>query len=119
MSLIALDFVSTFALSEGQPPISVIHYGDPWCWYSWGLEPVIQRLHEVYDDQIELVYKMGGVFQNLDEWRSKYGVSVEEALASWIADSDKMMRNPPSGLRNRPPAVGGLHRRCFGRRRLP
>lgn len=78
----------------GTPQISVVHYGDPWCWYSWGLEPVIQRLHEVYGDQIEIIYKMGGVFEDLDDWRAKYGVAEDGALATWIADTDKMMRNP-------------------------
>jgi ubiquinone/menaquinone biosynthesis C-methylase UbiE/predicted DsbA family dithiol-disulfide isomerase len=79
---------------RARPEITVIHFGDPWCWYSWGLEPVVQRLHEAYGDQVELLYRMGGVFQDLDEWRTKYGVSEDEALASWIVDTDKMMRNP-------------------------
>lgn len=76
------------------PDISVIHYGDPWCWYSWGLEPVVQRLHEVYGDGIGIVYRMGGVFTDLDDWRAKYGVGDDEALANWIAECDQMMRNP-------------------------
>jgi len=76
------------------PPINVIHYGDPWCWYSWGLEPAIQRLHEVYGETIAIVYKMGGVFNDLDGWRAKYGVEDDAALSQWIAESDRMMRNP-------------------------
>jgi SAM-dependent methyltransferase/predicted DsbA family dithiol-disulfide isomerase len=74
--------------------IKVIHYGDPWCWFSWGLEPVIQRLHEVYGDQVSVVYKMGGVFNDLGEWREKYGVGDDSALSEWIAETDQMMRNP-------------------------
>ena len=30
------------------PPIEIVHFADPWCWWSWGLEPVLQRLREVY-----------------------------------------------------------------------
>lgn len=80
--------------STPRPAVRVIHDGDPWCWYSWGLEPVLQRLHEVYGNGIEIVYRMGGVFESLDEWRVKYGVVDDGALRKWIADSDKTMRNP-------------------------
>jgi SAM-dependent methyltransferase/predicted DsbA family dithiol-disulfide isomerase len=76
------------------PSISVIHDGDPWCWYSWGLEPVLQRLHEVYGNGIEILYRMGGVFESLDEWRAKYGVENDKALQQWIVDSDRTMKNP-------------------------
>src|SRR5712692_6360542 len=76
------------------PSISVIHDGDPWCWYSWGLEPVLQRLHEVYGNGIEILYRMGGVFESLDGWRAKYGVEDDKALRQWIVDSDRAMKNP-------------------------
>lgn len=79
---------------DNSPKIHIIHYGDPWCWYSWGLEPVMQRLHEVYGDEIAIVYKMGGVFNDLDNWRTKYGVNDDTALLQWVAESDKMMKNP-------------------------
>jgi len=68
--------------SPKEQGIVVVHYGDPWCWYSWGLEPAIQRLREVYEDQVRIIYRMGGVFKNLDDWRSKYGVQDDAALNS-------------------------------------
>jgi protein-disulfide isomerase-like protein with CxxC motif len=49
--------------SNSEPVIEVIHFADPWCWWSWGLEPIIQRLKAVYGDQIQLIYKMGGALQ--------------------------------------------------------
>lgn len=73
--------------------ITVVHYGDPWCWFSWGLEPALQRLHEVYGDGISIVYRMGGVFNDLEEWRAKYGVEKDEALSEWVVESDQMMKN--------------------------
>jgi len=76
------------------PRIEIIHYGDPWCWYSWGLEPAIQRLHEAYGDQVAISYKMGGVFNDLEKWRAKYGVGDDAALSQWIRETDQMMRNP-------------------------
>ena len=37
---------------------------------------------------------MGGVFADLGDWRAKYGVGYDEALANWIAERDQIMRNP-------------------------
>jgi SAM-dependent methyltransferase/predicted DsbA family dithiol-disulfide isomerase len=54
----------------------------------------MQRLHEVYGDQIAIVYRMGGVFDDLDDWREKYGVKDDPALSEWIAETDQMMMNP-------------------------
>ncbi|HEX9429338.1 MAG TPA: methyltransferase domain-containing protein [Candidatus Bathyarchaeia archaeon] len=76
------------------PLIQVVHYADPWCWYCWGLEPVLRRLKEVYGDEIELVYKMGGMFNDMSEWMAENGVDSMEALESWVKDSDKQMGNP-------------------------
>ncbi len=50
---------------------------------------------------------MGGVFNDLDEWRAKYGVEEDAALSQWITETDQMMRNPfdldyvlKSGMKN-------------------
>ena len=45
------------------PPIEIVHFADPWCWWSWGLEPILQRLREVYGDNVQVTYKMGGEFE--------------------------------------------------------
>ena len=37
---------------------------------------------------------MGGVFNDLDKWRAKYGVGDNAALSQWISETDQMMRNP-------------------------
>jgi ubiquinone/menaquinone biosynthesis C-methylase UbiE/protein-disulfide isomerase-like protein with CxxC motif len=51
-------------------------------------------LKEVYGDGIELVYKMGGMFNDMGEWMTENGVDSMEALKSWVKDSDKQMGNP-------------------------
>jgi len=56
------------------PPIEIVHFADPWCWWSWGLEPVLQRLREVYGDNVKVTYRMGGEFESLEEWMKEYGV---------------------------------------------
>jgi len=73
--------------------VKVVHFADPWCWWSWGLEPVLQRLKEVYGDHIEIEYRMGGTFQHLDEWMKEYGVD-ETSTVEWIRDSLEMHHMP-------------------------
>ena len=80
--------------SNAEPLVEVIHYADPWCWWSWGLEPVISRLKEVYGDQIKVLYKMGGVTDYINEWRSEYQVSEDEALRAWVSESSELTGMP-------------------------
>src|SRR6267143_25370 len=51
-----------------EPAVTVVHFADPWCWWSWGLEPVLRRLEEVYEDQIAIEYRMGGPFEDVGHW---------------------------------------------------
>jgi len=37
---------------------------------------------------------MSGVFNNMKEWMSNYGIEDNDALLEWIKDSDKAMKNP-------------------------
>ncbi|MFQ5553365.1 MAG: methyltransferase domain-containing protein, partial [Thermoplasmata archaeon] len=74
-------------------PIRIVHFADPWCWWSWGLEPVLRRLKEVYGDNLEVVYRMGGVFDDIDDWRSQYGVD-EESTVTWVQESVEFTGNP-------------------------
>ncbi len=80
--------------SEEGPIVEVIHFADPWCWWSWGLEPVISRLKEVYGDQIQVSYKMGGITDNVDLWRDEYDVVGDDALRAWISESSELTGMP-------------------------
>jgi len=73
--------------TASEPVIDVIHFADPFCWWSWGLEPVLHRLKEVYGDQINVTYRMGGMADRISHWRQAYDVSEDKALKSWINDS--------------------------------
>ncbi len=75
------------------PAIEIVHFADPWCWWSWGLEPVLQRLREVYGDRVKVTYKMGGQFESLDEWMREYGVD-EHTTLDWIRDSIELTKMP-------------------------
>lgn len=77
-----------------QHVVEIIHFADPWCFWSWGFEPILQRLKEVYGDQIKVAYKMGGITNNIHEWRKEYDVAEDGALGSWISDSTSMTKMP-------------------------
>jgi predicted DsbA family dithiol-disulfide isomerase len=74
--------------------VEIIHYADPWCWWSWGLEPVLQRLKEVYGNQVRVTYKMAGVFDDVKQWMNEYGVENDQALVNWVKDSSSITRMP-------------------------
>lgn len=71
----------------------MVHFADPWCWWSWGLEPVLRRLKEVYGDGVEIVYRMGGVFDDVNEWMKEYGVD-EDSTVDWVKESIEITKNP-------------------------
>ncbi|MFQ6012889.1 MAG: methyltransferase domain-containing protein [Thermoplasmata archaeon] len=75
------------------PPVRIVHFADPWCWWSWGLDPVLRRLQAVYGDSVEVVYRMGGVFDDIDDWRNHYGVD-EETTVTWVRESVALTGNP-------------------------
>ncbi len=80
-------------MSDQVPPIEIVHFADPWCWWSWGLEPVLQRLREVYGDNLRVTYRMGGQFETLQEWMREYGVD-EKGTLDWIRESVEMTKMP-------------------------
>jgi len=73
--------------------VKVVHFADPWCWWSWGLEPVLQRLRVVYGDRLEVEYRMGGTFADVGEWMQEYGMD-EASTVDWIRESMGLFRNP-------------------------
>jgi SAM-dependent methyltransferase/predicted DsbA family dithiol-disulfide isomerase len=75
------------------PPIEIVHFADPWCWWSWGLEPVLQRLREVYGDNLRVTYRMGGQFERVREWMQEYGVD-ERTIKDWVRESIDLMKMP-------------------------
>ncbi len=81
---------------KGHAAIEVVHFADPWCWWSWGLEPIIQRLEAVYGDQIHVSYRMGGVADHISDWRKQYNVETDDALRAWITESSSMTGLPAS-----------------------
>src|SRR5438046_974333 len=88
--------MKTMGPPGGDPPIEIVHFADPWCWWSWGLEPVLQRLREVYGDNVQVTYKMGGEFETLKAWMEKNGVD-ERGTVDWILESVALTHMPVQG----------------------
>ena len=51
-------------------------------------------MKEVYGDQIRVVYKMGGITDDVSEWRREYDVVEDEALKNWIIESNSVTGTP-------------------------
>ena len=73
--------------------VTLEHFSDPWCWWSWGFEPVLRRLREVYGDQLSVHTRMGGIFDDRAPWLAKYGHD-DATLPSWVADCMTLTRVP-------------------------
>jgi len=80
-------------MSTENSPVRVVHFADPWCWWSWGLEPILRRLHEVYGDNLAIEYRMGGTFSDYREWQHQYDVN-DQTTVDWVRESVALTRNP-------------------------
>lgn len=84
----------TGSVAAAEPVVDIIHFADPFCWWSWGLEPILHRLKAIYGDQVEVVYRMGGMADKIDHWRRTYNVTDDQALQTWINKSISMTGVP-------------------------
>lgn len=75
---------------DAPPRIQVIHVTAPGCTWSWGYEPVFQRLDLVYGDQIDVRILLGCPYEDFDQWMRDYGMSWEEALAFFKEGAETM-----------------------------
>lgn len=73
--------------------ISVVHFTAPTCWWSWGYEPVFNRLKLVYGDQINLVTLYGAVYEDVEEYKKGYELD-DAAMVAWAKESKEIMGMP-------------------------
>ena len=91
--------------------VKVVHFADPFCWWSWGLEPVLRRLEEVYGNEIEVECRMGGMAEDIHRWMHEYGVD-ETTTVDWIRESLELTRNPVDPEFVRKTGVKSSHPAC-------
>jgi predicted DsbA family dithiol-disulfide isomerase len=73
--------------------IAVIHFTAPTCWWSWGYEPVFNRLKLVYGDQISLVTFYGTVYEDVEEYKKDYELD-DAGMVKWAKESQEIMGVP-------------------------
>ena len=71
----------------------MVHFTAPTCWWSWGYEPVFNRLKLVYGDQINLVTLYGAVYEDVEEYKKGYELD-DAAMVSWAKESQQIMEVP-------------------------
>jgi len=73
--------------ASSSPAIDIVHFADPWCSWSWSLEPILNRLKAVYGDQIKISYKMGGITEDFGDWRQHYNAVTDPELIKWFTEA--------------------------------
>jgi protein-disulfide isomerase-like protein with CxxC motif len=60
--------------------VEVVHATSPLCGWSWGYEPVINRLRMIYGKQVQFTITQGIPYTDRAKWLEDYGMTSEEAV---------------------------------------
>ncbi|GEM_PF-5540457 len=72
-------------------PVRIVHVTAPGCSWSWGYEPVFQRIRAVYGEQVPIDLVVDCPYADFDEWMVHYEMaSWDEALAFFNEGVEKM-----------------------------
>jgi putative protein-disulfide isomerase len=78
---------------EADDRIRVLHGASPLCHWSFGYEPVLQRLRLLYGDQIKVNVYTIPVYDSWEEHVAKYGLDAG-GMAAWFEESDAAIGLP-------------------------
>jgi len=73
--------------------ISVVHFTAPTCWWSWGYEPVFNRLKAVYGEQINVLTFYGTVYEDVEEYKKSYELD-DAGMLTWAKEAQEIMGVP-------------------------
>lgn len=73
--------------------ITVVHATAPTCWWSWGYEPIFNRLQLVYGDQIDTIVIYTAVYEDLDQYKKEYELDYA-GMVAWAKESADVMGVP-------------------------
>lgn len=91
--------------------IQILHFADPWCFWSWGIEPLLQRLRAVYGEDLEVIYGMGGMADDFRRWQVTYGVD-DGGTIDWIRKAGDSTGNPSNPRYMLDAGLGSTTRSC-------
>ncbi|MDJ0270631.1 MAG: DsbA family protein [Aigarchaeota archaeon] len=81
--------------------IEIIEYTDPYCTWCWGSEPILRKIKEVYGDQAEISYKMGGLVRDIRDFYDPFneigGERWYEQVAAHWEDASRRHGMPVDG----------------------
>lgn len=81
-------------MEERAPPRVVgVLYADPWSVFTWGLQPVVRRVEEVYGGQVRVEARMAGAFDDLARFQAETHLDGP-ALQRWLSDATRRTGNP-------------------------
>lgn len=73
--------------------IAVVHATAPTCWWSWGYEPVFNRLQLVYGDQINIGVFYAVVYEDVEQYKKDYELD-DAGMVAWAKESASIMGIP-------------------------
>lgn len=50
-------------------PVTITEITDPFCTWCWGAEPILRRVEETYQEQVEFEFVMGGLVEDFETFR--------------------------------------------------
>jgi predicted DsbA family dithiol-disulfide isomerase len=73
--------------------VAVVHFTAPTCWWSWGFEPVFNRLKLVYGEQISLLTFYGTVYEDIEYYKKSYELD-DAGMVAWAKEAQGIMGVP-------------------------
>lgn len=65
--------------------VEVVHVTSPLCHWSWGYEPIMNRLEAMYGKQVQFTVALALPYVQREKWLEDYGMSADEAV-QWARD---------------------------------
>lgn len=88
--------------------LRVLHGASPFCWWSYGYEPVLSRVKLLYGDQVKVNTYQVPVYEDRDEHHRGYGTDDPKVLREWVEEAAQLMHIPLSME-----AIEALPRSCL------
>jgi predicted DsbA family dithiol-disulfide isomerase len=73
--------------------VELVHLSSPACQWSWGYEPIVNRVEAVYGRQVRVTVGQAVPYVERARWLEDYGMTSDEAVA-WMRDVVRQVRLP-------------------------
>ncbi len=66
--------------------IELTEFTDPYCTWCWASEPILRKIKEHYGDQVRIIFKMGGLVDDVDKFYDPSNNIGGEMMFDQVAD---------------------------------